>query len=351
VIETRLCRTLGVRYPIVQSAMGWVTTERLVVASAGAGAFPFLAVSTQTAVEAERSIVSVKEQTDAPFGVNFLMLQPDAAKIVDAIVRHGVRAAGYSRSPDPRLIERLKEHAVLCMPTVGLAKHAVKAVELGADVVIAQGSEGGGHTGTVSTMQLIPQVVDSVDVPVVGAGGFVDGRGLVAALALGADGIAMGTRFLLTEESPVPTAVKQRYLAAGPDDTVVSTRIDGLPQRVLRNETLARLEASGRVASLRRSVRSARAYRAHSRASLRQLTVAAGAFAREPGASFTSAVAAANAPMLVRAALVDGDPAGGILPAGQGVARIRDLPTCSALVERIAAEARTALAELEGPTA
>jgi NAD(P)H-dependent flavin oxidoreductase YrpB (nitropropane dioxygenase family) len=345
-LHTPVCDLLGAKLPIVQSAMGWVATDRLVVATARTGVFPFLAVATQSASEAEASIVSVREQTDAPFGVNFLMQQPGADEIVEAIIRHGVRAAGYSRSPVPQLIARLKDNDVVCMPTVGLPKHAVKAVQLGADIVIAQGAEGGGHTGTLATLQLVPQVVQSVDVPVVAAGGFVDGRGLVAALALGASGIAMGTRFLLTAESPVPQSVKLRYLEASSDDTVVSRRIDGLPQRVLRNEALAELETESRRSGVVRSFRSARAYRARSGSSLVDLGRSAVALARDRERGMMGTVAAANAPMLVRRALVEGDAAGGILPAGQAVGRIDDLPTCADLVERIVAGANATLADL-----
>jgi NAD(P)H-dependent flavin oxidoreductase YrpB (nitropropane dioxygenase family) len=339
-LETRLCAALGMRYPIIQSAMGWVANSALVTASARAGAFPFLAVATLTADEAEQEIIRVSERTDTPFGVNFLMEQPGAEQIVDAIVRHRVRAAGYSRSPNAVLIDRLKERDVLCIATVGLPRHAQKAVQLGADVVIAQGGEGGGHTGSLATTQLVPLVAATVDVPVVAAGGFADGRGLVAALALGASGIAMGTRFLLTAESPVPEHVKRRYIEAGIDDTVVSKRIDGLPQRVIRNELVHDLESTGVVKRAAQSVVNARAFRAASRSSLGELVRSALALRRSGG---VSALRAADTAVLARRALVDGDVVNGVLPAGQVVGRITDLPTCDALVARIVAEAGSTL--------
>jgi NAD(P)H-dependent flavin oxidoreductase YrpB (nitropropane dioxygenase family) len=339
-LDTPLCAALGVRYPIIQSAMGWVANSQLVSASARAGAFPFLAVATLTADEAEQEIVRVRELTDTPFGVNFLMEQPGARQIVEAIVRHDVRAAGYSRSPNAALIAELKERGVLCVATVGLPRHAEKAVQLGADIVIAQGAEGGGHTGSLATTQLVPLVVAAVDVPVVAAGGFADGRGLIAALALGASGIAMGTRFLLTTESPVPDRVKRRYLEAGPDDTVVSKRIDGLPQRVLRNEFVQELESSGTLDRIVESLKNARTFRAGSKASLGALIRSALALRSTAGANVLHA---ANTAVLARRALVDGDVIGGVLPAGQVVGRITDLPTCQALVERVVAEAHTTL--------
>ena len=244
-LDTRLTALLGCRYPIVQTAMGWVADPRLVAGSCNAGGFGFLAGATIPPEEMERDILRVKELTDRPFGVNFHMYQPNAADIVDMVIRHGVRAVSYSRSPGPEFIGRLKDAGVVCMPTVGLPKHAIKAVELGADAVTVQGGEGGGHTGAVPTTLLIPQVVDAVGdrVPVVAAGGFKDGRGLLAALSWGAEGIAMGTRFLMTEESPVPRQTLQRYIDCNnPGEIIVSRAMDGLPQRMIMNELLADLE-------------------------------------------------------------------------------------------------------------
>ena len=148
-------------------------------------------------------------------------------------------------SDSQKLIEKLKEAGILCVPTIGAGKHAQKAVDLGADIIVCQGGEGGGHTGDTPTWLLLAQTLDAVgaDVPVAAAGGFRDGRGLAAALAFGADGIAMGTRFLLTSDSPTPEETKARYLQASVTEIPVSTALDGLPQRMVMNETLAALEA------------------------------------------------------------------------------------------------------------
>jgi len=161
-LDTRLTQLLGCDYPIVQTAMGWVSDPRLVAGSGNAGAFGFLAGATIPPEEMERDILRVKELTDRPFGVNFHMYQPNAAEIVDLVIKHGVRAVSYSRSPGPEFIRKLKDAGVVCMPTVGLPKHAIKAVELGADAVTVQGGEGGGHTGAIPTTLLIPQVIDAV---------------------------------------------------------------------------------------------------------------------------------------------------------------------------------------------
>jgi nitronate monooxygenase len=337
---------LGIRYPIVQTAMGWIATPELVAASCNAGAFGILATATIPPDDVDGAIARVKSLTDRPFGVNFLMEQPGAPKVVDAIVRHRVRAASYSRSPNRGFIQRFKEAGILCVPTVGAVRHAEKAVELGADILVAQGAEGGGHTGSVPTSILVPQLVDSVDVPVVAAGGFRDGRGLVAALAYGAVGIAMGTRFLLTRESPLPAETARRYLAASVDDVAVTTRVDGLPQRVIRNELVERLEASSRLGLLMRGLASGLAYRRLTGVPLRQLLAAGLALRRSEKLTRAQMVMAASAPVLVRRAMVEGRPAEGVLPSGQVVGMIREIPTCAELIEGIVKEAEQTLAAL-----
>jgi len=174
-LHTRLCDQLDCRYPIIQTAMGWIATPELVAGTCNAGAFGFLAAATIKASEIDGLITRTKQLTDRAFGVNFLMEQPGAEEIVDAIIRHKLKAASYSRSPNPKFIEKFKAAGVLCVPTVGAVRHAQKAVQLGADIIVAQGGEGGGHTGTVPTSILVPQVVGAVKVPVAAAGGFYDG--------------------------------------------------------------------------------------------------------------------------------------------------------------------------------
>lgn len=345
-LTTRLGETLGVRYPIIQTAMGWVATPALVAATANAGAMGFLAVATLRADEAERAIAEVAGLTDKPFGVNFLMEQPGASKIVDAIIRHRVRAASYSRSPRREFIDKLKSAGVLCIPTVGAARHAEKAVALGADVIICQGGEGGGHTGQVPTSLLLPQVVDTVEVPVAAAGGFYDGRGLVAALAFGAHGVAMGTRFLLTEESPVPRETLQRYFDAAVTDIRITTEVDGLPQRVIVNEFIEQLEAGNSVTRILRALGSGLAYRRSSGASVAELLRAAASMQKTDKLSAVQTLMAANAPIFIKRAMVDGHPAEGVLPSGQVAGVIADLPSCAALIERIIVQAEQCLSRL-----
>jgi NAD(P)H-dependent flavin oxidoreductase YrpB (nitropropane dioxygenase family) len=348
-LATRLTELLGCRYPIVQTAMGWVADPTLVAGTCNAGGFGFLAGATIPPAQMERDILRTRELTSAPFGVNFHMYQPNAAAIVDLVVKHRVRAVSYSRSPDKATVRKLKDAGVVCMPTVGAVKHAVKAVEMGADIVTVQGGEGGGHTGSIPTTLLLPDVVRRVRVPVVGAGGFKDGRGLVAALAFGASGIAMGTRFLMTAESPVPGATKDRYLAcANPADIIVSRAIDGMPQRMVMNETLAELERAGAVRKLLIALRSGLAYSRHTGASLFGLLQGGLKMRKEDGLTLAQAIMSANAPMIIQRAMVEGRPEQGVLPSGQVAGVIDDLPTCAELIARIVQEAEECLAEFAG---
>ena len=348
-LETRLTELLGCKYPVVQTAMGWVADPNLVAGSCNAGGFGFLAGATIPPEEMERDILRVKELTDKPFGVNFHMYQPNAADIVDMVIRHGVRAVSYSRSPGPEFIRKLKDAGVVCMPTVGLPKHAIKAVQLGADVVTVQGGEGGGHTGAVPTTLLIPQVIDAVGdkVPVVAAGGFKDGRGLTAALAWGADGIAMGTRFLMTEESPVPRETLQRYIdCKNPGAIIVSKAMDGLPQRMIMNELLNELEKASKLRKLLIAMRNGLAFRKHTGATFFSLLKSAIAMSKDDEMTAAQAIMSANAPMIIQKAMVDGQPAQGVLPSGQVAGVIDELLTCEQLISSIAREAEASLARL-----
>ncbi|SDH70975.1 NAD(P)H-dependent flavin oxidoreductase [Pseudomonas panipatensis] len=343
-LRTRLTERLGCRYPIVQTAMGWVADPRLVAATGNAGGFGFLAGATIEPAHMEAAILETKRLTAQPFGVNFHMYQPNAAEIVELVVRHGVRAVSYSRSPGKQMIARLKDAGVICMPTVGALKHAQKAVEMGADIVTVQGGEGGGHTGSVPTALLLAQVTAALRVPVVAAGGLHDGAGLVAALAQGAEGIAMGTRFLMTRDSPVPAATLQRYLAVRDPAAVIASRaIDGLPQRMIRNELLDALEGAGALRRLRLALGSALAYRRLSGIGFGQMFQAL----RQRGElSLAQALMAANAPMVIQKAMVDGLPAQGVLPAGQVAALLDALPSCAELIDSIVAQAEARLVEL-----
>lgn len=205
--------------------------------------------------------------------------------------------------------------------------------------MIVQGGEGGGHTGEVATTVLLPQVVDAVDIPVVAAGGFFDGRGLVAALAYGAAGVAMGTRFLLTSDSPVPDAVKARYLAATVRDVTVTRAVDGLPHRMLRTALVDDLENAGRAGSLVRAVRHAAGFRRLSGLTWREMVRDGLALRHGRELAWSQVLLAANTPMMLRSAMVEGRTDAGVMAAGQVAGVIGDLPSCAQLVARIMEEA------------
>ncbi len=345
-LHTRICDLLGIEFPIIQTGMGWVATPELTAAVSNAGGIGFLAAATLAPEAVEREIEKVKALTSKPFGVNFLMDAPGADIISDAVVRQGVKAAGYNRAPDAALIRKLKDGGVVCVPTCGAVKHVVKAEKLGADIIIAQGAEGGGHTGIVPSSILLPACASAVEAPVVGAGGFKDGRGLVAALAFGAEGVAMGTRFVLTKESPVPSLSTDRFIEARVADVIVTTQIDGLPQRVVRNELVAKLEEGSRVARLARAFRSALALRKITGASIGDLLRSGLRMKQHQGLTNAQMLMAANAPMLAKKGMADGDPVEGYLPGGSIAGVIEDLPSCAELIDRIMDEARETLAGL-----
>ncbi|MFG2599104.1 NAD(P)H-dependent flavin oxidoreductase [Streptomyces sp. NPDC048462] len=347
-LPTALTELTGVRYPLVQTGMGWVAGPRLVSASANAGALGILASATMTAEQLRAAVREVKSRTDAPFGVNLRADAGDAAERVRIMIEEGVRVASFALAPSKELIARLKDAGVVVIPSVGARRHAEKVAAWGADAVMVQGGEGGGHTGEVATTVLLPQVVDAVDIPVVAAGGFHDGRGLVAALAYGAAGIGMGTRFLLTSDSTVPAAVKARYLAATVKDVTVTDRVDGLPHRMLRTEMVDTLERSGRAASLLAAVRHASAFRKETGASRRALVRDGLAMKHGRELTWSQVLLAANTPMLLKASMVEGRTDIGVMASGQVAGLIDDLPSCAELVERIMDEARTTLKSLPG---
>ena len=339
------------RYPIVQTGMGWVSGARLTAATSAAGGLGILAAVTMNGEQLRHAVGEVKARTGNPFGVNFRADQPDLTDALTFALSQGVRVVSFAGAPTKDAIARVHGAGGLVVPTIGARRHAEKMLEWGVDAVIAQGGEGGGHTGTIATTLLLPQVVDAVgaDIPVLAAGGFHDGRGLVAALAYGADGIAMGTRFLLTRESRVPDAVKLLYLQAGVTDTVVTTAVDGSPQRVIRTEIIDRLERASPLTRLPRALSAALRFRKITGTSRRDLLREGLAMRRNQDLTWNQLVLAANAPMLIKATMVDGRPEVGILPSGQVAGVIDELPSVAELLERIMDDAGVVLNRLAGP--
>ncbi len=349
-LRTPFCSAVGVELPVVQTGMGWVAGPRLVAATARAGGLGVLASATLSLGQLVDAMAEVRDRTDRPFGVNLRTDVEDVERRIDAMAEAGVRVASFAQAPGRDLVDRCHEAGLFVLPTVGARRHAEKVTGWGADAVLTQGAEGGGHTGAVPTTLLTPSVVDAVGttVPVVAGGGFFDGRGLVAALAYGAQGIAMGTRFLLTQESRVPDAVKQRYLETTVTGTVVSTAVDGVPQRVVRTAVVDRLERAGPVRSLVRSLANAHDFRRDTGVTLAGLLREGWALRRTAELTWSQVIMAANAPMMTRAALVDGRIEAGILPTGQVVGELDTLPTVAEVVHGVVAGASAVLRHLEG---
>jgi NAD(P)H-dependent flavin oxidoreductase YrpB (nitropropane dioxygenase family) len=347
-LHTPACDLLGIRYPIVQTGMGWVAGARLTAATSSAGGRGIIASATMTYDELAAAIASVKDRTGNPFGVNLRSDHADVDRFIALMVREGVKVASFAQAPNAALIKRLHDAGIVCMPTIAAPRHAEKVVGMGVDAVIAQGQEGGGHTGQIPTSLLLPRVTAMVDVPVMGAGGFHDGRGLVAALAWGAAGVAMGTRFLLTKESTVPDEVKASYLAAALTDTVVTKAIDGAPQRVINTELVSRLAAGPSPVRFARAAGNALRLRALTKTSFTDLVREGLAMKRNGELSWAQVAMAANAPMLTRATMVEGRLEAGILPTGQVTGLIDELPTVAELIASIVDEASLTLKRLAG---
>jgi NAD(P)H-dependent flavin oxidoreductase YrpB (nitropropane dioxygenase family) len=333
----------------VQTGMGWVAGPSLVSASANAGALGILASATMDFAQLRDSVQLVKRRTDKPFGVNLRADSADVSERIKLLVDENVRVASFAQAPKQHLIDTLHDAGVLVIPSIGAKRHAEKVLDWGVDAVLVQGGEGGGHTGSVPTSILLPQVVDAVQgqVPVIAAGGFYDGRGLVAALAYGADAIAMGTRFLLTSDSSVPDSVKQLYLDRTVTDTVVTTRVDGVPHRVLRTALIEQLESGGgALTALPKALINAQKFKGMTDLSYRDMWDEGNAMRKAMDLSWSQMIMAANAPMLLKAGLVDGNTESGVLASGQVVGVLEDLPSCDELVDRIMAEADVTLSTL-----
>ena len=339
-LHTKLCHLLGCKYPIIQTAMGWVSTPKLVVASLEAGAFGFLAGAVMNTSEIEMSINKIQEKTKNPFGVNFHFFQPDASKIVDIVIKKKIKAVSYGRSPNRELIKKLKEEGVLCVPTVGSSKHARKAEDLGADIIVVQGSEGGGHTGKVPTKELLAQVLDVVEIPVVAAGGFKDGKGLISALRQGAIGVAMGTRFMMTTDSPVPEPTLERYLLTNKEGIIVTDKFDGLSHRLLRNKLIEDIEKSSPIKLLIMALKNGLRYKSMTGSSFLDLGKAAVSIIMDDPLKPAQALMAVNSPVIIQKAMVDGYPDQGAMPSGDVAGEIDNLLSCEELVQSIAEEAR-----------
>jgi enoyl-[acyl-carrier protein] reductase II len=236
-LRTPLCDLLGIEHPILLAGMGGVSYSEVAAAVSEAGGFGCLGAAGMSFEEMTREIRAVKARTTRPFGVDLLTASPrDMVPFVETICAEGARAFVAGLGVPSKVVDLCHRNDVLVINMCGKVSHAVRAVDAGCDIVVAQGTEAGGHTGQIATMPLVPMIVDAVKVPVVAAGGIFDGRGLVAALALGAQGIWMGTRFIASTEARAHPLYKERILDIDETGTVITRAYSGKTMRAIRTQ-------------------------------------------------------------------------------------------------------------------
>ncbi|NLZ47542.1 MAG: enoyl-[acyl-carrier-protein] reductase FabK [Clostridiales bacterium] len=234
--HTKICEILGIKYPIFQGGMAWVADSSLAAAVSNAGGLGIIAAANAPVDWVRQEIRKTKELTDKPFGVNIMLLSNNADEVAKLVCDEGVKVVTTGAGNPGKYISKWKENGITVIPVVASVALAIRMERTGADAVIAEGCEAGGHIGELTTMALVPQVVNGVNIPVIAAGGIGDGRGIAAAFMLGAEGVQIGTRFLVAKECTVHSNYKQKVLAAKDIDTVVTGRPTGHPVRVIKNK-------------------------------------------------------------------------------------------------------------------
>lgn len=301
-MKTKITELLGIEYPIIQGGMAWVAEYHLAAAVSEAGGLGIIGAGGAPASFVREQIQKVKEITDKPFGVNIMLMNPEADQIAQVVVDEGVKVVTTGAGNPGKYMAMWKEAGIKVIPVVASAALAKMMERAGADAVVAEGMESGGHIGETTTMALVPQVVDAVSIPVIAAGGIADGRGFAAAMMLGAQAVQMGTRFIVARESIVHENYKQKVISAKDIDTAVTGRSTGHPIRCIRNKTTReylKLEKEG--ATLEE---------------LEKLTLGG-----------------------LRRAVVEGDVAGGSIMAGQIAGLVKKEQTCAEMIQEIMAQA------------
>lgn len=235
-MKNRLCELLGIEYPVIQGGMAWVATAELAAAVSNGGGLGLIAAGGAPADVVREQIRKCRELTDKPFGVNVMLMSPFAEEVMQVVIEEKPAVVATGAGNPGKFMQDLKDAGIKVLPVIASVAMAQKMEKMGADAVICEGTEAGGHIGEITTMCLTPQIVDAVSIPVVAAGGIADARGAVAAFALGADGIQVGTRFICSEECIAHENYKQAVLKAKDRDAVVTGRTTGAPVRALKNK-------------------------------------------------------------------------------------------------------------------
>ncbi len=300
-MQTEVTRLLGIEYPIIQGGMAWVAEYHLAAAVSNAGGLGLIGAASAPADWVREQIKKAKELTDKPFGVNIMLMSPYADEVAKVVAEEGVKVVTTGAGNPEKYMKMWKEAGVKVIPVVASVALAKRMERSGADALVAEGSEAGGHIGESTTMVLVPQVADAVNIPVIAAGGIADGRGIAAAFMLGAKGVQMGTHFVVTDESQVHEKYKERIIKARDIDSRVTGRTTGHPVRALRNEmTKQYIELENKGASFEE---------------LEQLTLGG-----------------------LRRAVVDGDVVNGSVMAGQIAGMIKERMSCKELVDKLVRE-------------
>ena len=343
-LRTKMTELFGIQHPIMLAGMNWITEPKLVSAVCNAGGLGILAIARCNPKETRENIKQVRDMTDKPFGINQILIGPGAKENIAVAIEEKVPIINYSLGK-PWFVNDVHAYGGKVMGTIAIAKHAAKAVQLGCDALVITGHEAAAHGAAATSMVLIPIVASMVKVPLIAAGGFYDGRGLAAALALGADGISMGSRFMLVKESMVHENFKKLCLEATEQDTLYSNVFDGMDGRVLKTK-----EAE---AMMKRGFPLIEAFKG----ALLVKKLMNLSFAKFLGVSIEMLRAEEGNPLWVLArqavgnmkhlkALNEGDVKGGILFAGQCCGGIADIPSTKELIDRVITEAEATLAKL-----
>jgi enoyl-[acyl-carrier protein] reductase II len=334
-MKTRITELFEIEYPILLSGMSWISVPEVVAAVSNAGGLGILATGPLNPDETRQSIREVRKLTDKPFGVNASLMLPGGSENAKVLLEEKVPVVNFALGKGDWLVKGVHGYGGKVIATVTNARHAKKAQDYGTDAVIATGNEAAGHGEAVTSLLLIPSLVDVLEIPVIAAGGFSDGRGLAAALSLGADAIAMGTRFMTTKESTVHGRIKRLSIEKDVYDTLYSKRFDGLWCRVM--------DESGAKKMLKRGLNLPAAF-FNARDIAKQLRLPfIKLFIGVIASGWKNAIQLAyfaNAYKALRIATEEGDVERGIIPVGQGVGLIHDEPTVSELIERLVGEAR-----------
>lgn len=235
-MQSELCEKLGIKYPIIQGAMAWVANAELASAVSNAGGLGIIASGHAPEEVVREQIRQAKEKTDQPFGVNIMLLSPHVEAVVNAVCEEGVKVVTTGAGSPGKYMKKFREHGIIVIPVVASVALARRMEKDGADAIIVEGMEAGGHIGKLTTMVMVPQVVDAVSIPVIAAGGIGDGRGMAAAFMLGASAVQLGTRFLVAHECTIHQNFKNAVLKARDIDTTVTGQITGHPVRTIRNK-------------------------------------------------------------------------------------------------------------------